>query len=93
MTTSLKGHRPNVYKSSEKPETLQDLRGKPVNISLMGDPLLKDAEIDCTLEYISKGWVGVSSEWRGRIHYHHIPVTSVRRVKRIKQIRRKIALH
>lgn len=74
----------------QKPEKVMDLVGKEVRVELDGHPLLEDRVIEkCVLNYVMKGWIGVSWIYRARVHRDHIPVGNVLRVTKFVRTKEK----
>jgi len=74
----------------DKPEKITDLVGQEVEVHLQGDnPLRKDDKFLARLTYVIRGWIGVAWIYRGRLHHDHLPMTNIRKVKKVESIRRR----
>ncbi len=89
--TGLKGARPAPSRyTEEKPEKITDLVGQEIEVHLQGDnPLRSDDHFKARLDYVMRGWIGVSWIYHGRLHRDHLPTSNVRTVKKVKTIRRR----
>lgn len=81
-----KGPRATPTRHRGKGKKITEMVGETVEIELNSQYPREDDKFVCTVEYVIRGWVGVSWVYRGRIHYDHFPSEAVRRIQRVERI-------
>ena len=70
----IKSTKPYQRGEGNKPQRVTDLVGERVVARIANrNPLLEDEEINCTLDYVERGWIGLSYVHKGHNRFVHVP--------------------